>query len=151
MPEQKPGLSRQDYETPEVFLEAIKQRFDITAFTADLAASTSNARAARFFTESDDSLKQDWMAVQEVPSKPMIDLWLNPPFGHIEPWARKCAESVSRKGNVRIFFLTPASVGANWFDRWILPNALVLALRGRLSFDGKAPFPQGLHAVGFWR
>ena len=93
MPAQKPGLSRQDYETPVVFLDAVMQRFDVKAFTADLAASPSNAKAVRFFTEESDSLKQDWTTLHEVPSKPVINLWLNPPFGHIEPWAKKCAES----------------------------------------------------------
>jgi phage N-6-adenine-methyltransferase len=142
MPTQKPGRSKQDYETPTGFLEAVKSRFNISAFACDLAASPNNAKALHYFTEIDDSLKQDWTTLKDTARGPFTNLWLNPPFGHIEPWARKCAVSTREQKNLRIFLLTPASVGANWFAKWVFPDAFVMALQGRLSFDGTAPFPK---------
>jgi hypothetical protein len=67
-------------------------------------------------------------------------LWLNPPFAAIAPWAKKARDS-ARKG-ARIAMLTPASVGANWFDEFVHREALVLALSPRLSFDGKNSYPK---------
>lgn len=132
MPEQKPGRSKQDYETPAEFIEAVKSRLNISRFEVDLAASGNNAKAAVYIDEETNSLEQCW-----------IDwtgpgwAWLNPPFGHIEPWARKCAKS-----GIKIAFLVPAGVGANWFRDWVDGKALVLFLNGRLSFDGIAPYPK---------
>jgi phage N-6-adenine-methyltransferase len=137
MPAQKPGLSKQDYATPIEFIDAVRRRFRIRAFTYDLAASTENTQAKHFFCEEENSLKQDW-------TKLSGPLWLNPPFGHIEPWAEKCKISTRTRGRT-IYFLTPASVGASWFARHVwreCNHAGVLALEGRLSFDGKAPYPK---------
>jgi phage N-6-adenine-methyltransferase len=137
VPAQKPGRSIQNYATPDDFIFAVKRRFGIQEFTYDLAAETENTKARHFFCEEEDSLKQNW----EKLSGP---LWLNPPFGHIEPWAKKCQVSTRTEGRA-IYFLTPASVGASWFARHVwrdCVHAVVLALEGRLSFDGKAPYPK---------
>ena len=43
----------------------------------------------------------------------------------------------------RIFLLTPASIGANWFAEHVYGKAHVLALQGRLTFVGhKQPYPK---------
>ena len=125
MPVQKPGRSVQEVETPIDFMQAVEKRFGKMDF--DLAANPSNAKTFRYFHEGHDSLKQDW-------SKLTGSLWLNPPYGDIEPWAKKCAEH----GNPsrRIFLLTPASIGSNWFQEHIWGHALVLALNPRLTFVG---------------
>jgi phage N-6-adenine-methyltransferase len=132
MPAQKPGMSVQTYATPTDFMAAVELRFGEVEF--DLAASSENAKAFRFFHEGHDSLKQDWTKLRG-------NLWLNPPFRDISPWAEKC--SVSHLHELRqILFLTPASVGANWFRDHVHKKALVLALAPRLSFDGKNPYPK---------
>lgn len=150
MPVQKPGLSKQDYSTPRVFLDAVEKRFGELVF--DLAATYDNTVAPRFFgppglesatmrtanaCRGHDALAQDW-------TKLGGNLWLNPPFGHIDPWAAKCAASTvwSFKPPRKIFFLVPASVGSNWFADHVFNKARVLFLVGRLSFDGKAPYPK---------
>jgi site-specific DNA-methyltransferase (adenine-specific) len=135
----KMPVSIQNYGTPEVFLLAVRRRFVVYDFAYDLAAETENAKAEHFFCEEEDSLAQDWTKIDG-------DLWLNPPFGNISPWAAKCAD-YGRRGTGRLFFLTPASVGANWFAEHIWTScvsgqAMVYALQGRLSFDGKAPYPK---------
>jgi phage N-6-adenine-methyltransferase len=132
MPAQTPGESRQDYGTPGEFIDAVEHRFGVLAH--DLAADAHNTRAAHFFDEARDALVQDWTKLKG-------NLWLNPPFANIAPWAKKCAES-GAPGRL-IFFLTPASTGANWFRDHVFDKALVLLLGGRLTFEGcEDPYPK---------
>lgn len=127
------GNSNQSYATPPDFMSAVEKRFGPIAF--DLAASPHNTKHANYFSERDNSLVQEW---HKIPG----NLWLNPPFDCITPWAQKCAaESIL---GATIFFLVPASVGSNWFRDYCHGHALVLALNGRVSFDGVAPYPKDL-------
>jgi phage N-6-adenine-methyltransferase len=130
------GASKQDYETPLELIEAVKDRFG--EIVLDLAASGHNAKAIQWIDEECDSLKQDW--VQSA--FPHIGglCWLNPPFGNIAPWAKKCAEESAR--GCRIAFLVPASVGANWWRDYVHGKAAVYFLNGRVCFDGVNGFPK---------
>jgi phage N-6-adenine-methyltransferase len=168
MPVQKPGRSIQTYATPEIFIAAVKARFKVKEFAYDLAADADNSKGRHHFCEEEDSLSKDW-------TKLTGDLWLNPPFGHIDPWAEKCKLTHeanhlghgSLRNYARIFFLTPASVGTNWFRDHVhaamrikdsKPRAIgvrVFFLNGRLCFDGKDPYPKdcmltifGVHGLG---
>jgi phage N-6-adenine-methyltransferase len=151
------GKSKQDYGTPKDLLEAVEGRFGKISF--DLAADDENHVAPKYFTEEFSSLEQDWTRLQG-------NLWLNPPFANIEPWANKCFETTGQKGlwwnpHQRIFFLVPASVGSEWYRRWVADKAYVLALSPRLTFVGcKDPYPkdvilaiygQGLRGFDTWR
>lgn len=150
-PIQKPGRSKQDYGTPWAFVRACGHRFGMPSW--DLAASAENRKAPAHWDEAADSLKQDWTRCEGT-------LWLNPPFGDIEPWAEKCALTSSRRRGF-ILLLTPASVGSNWFARHVLGKAVVLGLSPRLTFEGTtAPYPKdlmlsvygfGLHGFDQWR
>lgn len=135
MPIQKPGRSKQDYATPPEFIAAVKSLLDISEFCIDLAADESNAQAIHYYTEEDDALVQDWTEWAWGGW-----CWLNPPFANIEPWAKKCKEAAQR--GVFIAFLVPAAVGSNWFRDHVDTWAHVLLLNGRISFDGKAPYPK---------
>src|SRR5678815_366168 len=119
MPEQKPGRSKQDYQTPPEFIEAVKRRLDIGWFRHDLAASPTNAQAATFYTEQDDSLKQDWHDMDGW-------LWLNPPFSDIGPWVEKAAFESAMGAHIAM--LIPASVGANWWARYVQYSSYQLFL-----------------------
>jgi hypothetical protein len=139
MPLQKPGRSKQDYETPPELLDALAEtRFGRMEF--DLAATPENTKAPRWYgpglsSEGSNSFLADWEQTG------CFNLWLNPPFGHIEPWAKKCAET--KCSTTRIFFLTPASVGARWFEKHVFGKARVLFLGKRLTFVGeKDPYPK---------
>lgn len=143
------GASRQDYATPPDFMAAVTKRFG--EIDVDLAASRENAKAFRFITEDMDSLQEPWHNHGGL-------LWLNPPFDDIAPWAAKCASEAEL--GARILFLTPASVGANWFAQHVHGRAHVIALNGRMSFDGKAPYPKdcilsvfgfGVNGFSVWR
>lgn len=131
------GSSRQDFGTPVEFVEAVVRRFGPLAW--DLAASPENKKAPNFLHEGHDSLSVRWanLAGNEL-------LWLNPPFANIAPWAQKCLYESDRSlgGGAHILFLVPAAVGANWWARSVHEKALVHFLNGRLSFDGKNPYPK---------
>lgn len=134
MPIQKPGRSKQDYETPDNFIEAFNWRFD--AIDWDLAASKENTRGEFFFDEASNSLTQKW---EECAG----NLWLNPPFTKIGVWAKKCADTAIREPTSRIFLLVPASVGSDWYRDFVEPYAYVLGLNPRLTFKGcNDPYPK---------
>lgn len=154
MPPQMRGVSKQDYATPRDFLSAVENRFGFIHF--DLAASKKNARVGRFYSKKDDSLVQDWARTDGRHH------FLNPEFANIDPWAAKCAETNYEGTDKILSFLTPASVGADWFRDYVHGKALVLALNGRLCFDGIDLYPKdcmlsvfGLGVTGFevwdWR
>lgn len=135
MPQQKPGRSKQTVETPADFLLAVTRRFG--RLDLDLAATEQNKKAPRCFTTEQDSLRQDWGRCRG-------NLWLNPPYGNIGQWAKKCADDGGTEAR-RILFLVPASVGANWYFDHVHGQALVLALSPRLKFVGHSnPYPKDL-------
>lgn len=119
--------SRQDYITPPDFIAAVQNRFG--SINCDLAASKENAHGPMWIDKDHDSLSEQvsWHKIPGI-------LWLNPPFSDITPWAEKCASEGSR--GAKILFLTPASVGSNWFMNFVFPFAHVLFLNGRIKFVG---------------
>jgi phage N-6-adenine-methyltransferase len=151
MPRQKRGESRQDYATDRSFIDAVQARFGELSF--DLAAIADNTVVpGAYFDEQRNSLSQSWHLISGV-------LWLNPPFSNIAPWARKCA--LEARQGARILFLTPASVGSDWFEKHVHRHAFVLALTSRLRFVGaKDPYPkdcmlsvygQGINGFDTWK
>jgi phage N-6-adenine-methyltransferase len=131
------GRSRQDYGTPWEFIRAVVDRFG--PLDHDLAASEKNAKASTFYDEASDSISKDWGRAH-----PTGNLWLNPPFAYIEPWANKCEFESNRRHGL-IFLLTPASIGTEWFAKYVHRKALVLALSPRLTFEGTDdPYPKDL-------
>lgn len=146
-------MSKQDYGTPWEFIRAVEHRFGPIA--CDLAASAENAKAPLFIDESRNSMSVAWSAEQ-----PTGNLWLNPPFADIMPWAAKAqAESARRAG--LILMLTPASIGSEWFRWYVNAHAFVLGVGPRLTFEGcHDPYPKdcmlsvfgmGLRGFDVWR
>jgi phage N-6-adenine-methyltransferase len=139
------GKSKQDYHTPWDFIHACEKKF-MGKMIIDLAASAENAKAPVFFTEAQDSLSIPW---HKQPREFHQWFWLNPPFDNIAPWAKKCAEE-STKG-AAILFLTPASVGSNWFRDFVYPHAEVHGLNGRIQFVGADdPYPKDCILSAFY-
>jgi phage N-6-adenine-methyltransferase len=128
------GQSKQDYATPPNFMSAVANRFGRISF--DLAASADNTKSKNYFSKEQNSLVQDWHKIHRS------WLFLNPPFDNIAPWAEKCAAESSL--GAHILFLVPASIGSNWFAQHVFKKSLVLALNGRICFDGIAPYPKDL-------
>ncbi len=140
MPAQKPGRSKQDYQTPPEFIRATHKKLGIEYFHVDLAATPENKQGLLWFgPESDyytDSLSDDCDWAVCAPWS-----WLNPPYGNINPWVRK-AWATTSTSDAKIAMLVPASVGSNWWRDWVHNKAHIILLNGRLSFDGKSPFPK---------
>lgn len=134
--------SKQDYATPPEFMAAVRSRFGRIIY--DLAADSTNSQCGDFyFSKEQDAFQFDWHKIGiDDGSRERGFLWLNPEFGNIEPWAKKCAEEM--KLGARILFLVPASVDSKWYWKHVAPYASVLALKQRICFDGKNPFPKGL-------
>jgi phage N-6-adenine-methyltransferase len=157
VPQQKPARSVQDVATPRDFLDAVERRFGPIAL--DLAANAGNSvKGNKYFGPGStlgctDSLGCDWTTYGGL-------LWLNPPYGDLTTWAKKCAEERAR--GARIALLAPASTGSIWFAEHVWPHAYVLLLRPRLTFVGHtAPYPKdlmlalyepgGLRGIDLWR
>lgn len=135
-PTVKRHKSNQGYGTPPEFIRACEAHFH-RRVEFDLAANEANTKATRFFSEADDALTEHWTCLVSAAGV----CWLNPPFGDVAPWAKKCAKEASR--GVPILLLTPASVGANWFRDHIHGKAAVHALNGRIQFVGATdPYPK---------
>lgn len=144
MPAQKPHRSDQEKATPRDFVRAVEKRWGVMDF--DLAADFANTVCPDFFSKEEDSLQQDWVKLHG-------NLWLNPEFGQIEPFAEKACETFIRKIQLsftktrkdRLFMLTPASIGSVWFAEHVHHHALVLGIRPRLVFIGEEdPYPKDL-------
>src|ERR1700749_1802714 len=148
MPKQKPTESRQDYETPGDFLDAVKKTW-VVDFDVDLACS--------YPTQTDMSLPDNRKAPLGL-AYPTVDsltvdwasnygdcvCWLNPPFKHADDFAAKCAHEIQGfTDSGMIFLLTPASVSSNWYHDHCWRKALTYALRPRIVFVGETdPFPK---------
>lgn len=135
-PQQKPGRSKQDYQTPPEFIALVKRRFGIEAFDCDLAASAANAQAENYLTEADDALIAPTWSFGRGWN------WLNPPYGNLSPWLSKAwYEHVHHETHTMV--LLPASPGANWWRDWVHHKAHVVFLNGRLTFVGETgPYPK---------
>jgi phage N-6-adenine-methyltransferase len=133
-PIQKPHRSKQDYQTPKEFLDAVRCRLGIEDFLLDVAADTKNAVAPMFYDEATDGLKQSWNMGNGW-------TWCNPPYSNISPWVAKAFKETVSNG-AKTAMLIPASVGANWWRDYVHEMAHVIFLNGRISFDGIAPYPK---------
>lgn len=138
MPQQRPGRSKQDYQTPPEFIAALKLRLAIDNFSIDLAATVENRVALFHYDEGMDALadRNSW--------NPAPGGWafLNPPYSNIAPWVAKAYREGGAFG-AHIAMLVPASTGANWWRDYVHRKAHVLFLNGRLTFVGATgPYPK---------
>lgn len=115
------------WETPQAFFDELNREF---GFQADVCALPENAKCDTFYTPEQDGLTREWTGV----------CWCNPPYGRkIGEWVKKAAES-----NATVVMLLPARTDTKWFHDYILPNAEIRFIKGRLKFGGSknsSPFP----------
>lgn len=117
-------------------------RFDaaLGPFTLDVAASDRNAKCARYFTFTQDGLRQSW-ADERV--------WCNPPYSRIGAWIEKAWREHERTTGIAM--LLPANrTEQGWWQHHVEPHRdredstlRVLFLPGRMRFI--AP---GAHSIG---
>ncbi len=128
--------------TPHDFFKSCVEEFG--EFDLDPAATADNAKADRFFTESDDGLNQEWIG--EL-------VWLNPPYGRVIPkWIDKALQEFDKGNAKKIVMLLPARTDTRWFWSFFeRPDVETRFIKGRLKFGGSktaAPFPSCLVIVG---
>lgn len=141
MPRQKPGRSRQCYATPLGFIRAVEAYFGQLDF--DLAATPKNAKADQYFTRRQNALTRVWEPKH-------YHFWLNPPYSHLAPWAKKCSETKLHYSGW-ILLLVPASVSSNWFRDHVVGKATVYFLSPRLCFLRDEPYPKDLALIEYKR
>lgn len=135
-PKQKPGKSEQTVCTPQEFIEAVRRKFGHLRW--DLACNDTNSVADIGVTEEMDSFTIPWNRCGGIK-------WLNPPFGKIEPWVKKASEECTSRHDQPLLILVPASVGSNWYAKYVYPFATTWALSPRIKFTGHATaFPKDL-------
>ena len=153
MPAQKPGKSEQVVATPWELIDAVEKRFKRLCF--DLAATHGNVKVRfpsrgktidqSYFNRGQDSLSQEWFRLKG-------NLWLNPPFGDIAPWAKKCAATGLSNHGLAVLFLIPASVGSNWWAEHVDKKADVYFLSPRVTFVGhSSSYPKDLALCRYHR
>lgn len=144
-PRQGVDLNGGVYISPLDFLQKVNSIFPIGF---DLAADASNNAPFRldgstgdFFSASDDALKGNWPRTYNNKSDQMWS-WLNPPYGNIAPWARKCAAEAAL--GARVLLLVPQGT-QKWAMDHCQGNALELRIDGRLTFEGQSgSYPKDL-------
>ena len=131
------------WETPQKLFDELDAEFH---FTLDAAASDENHKCARYFTQNDDGLRQNWGGET---------VFCNPPYGSKETglWTEKCCREGQKPGTT-VVLLIPARTDRASFHDYILGKAEIRFLRGRLKFEldgkpmGTAPFPS---MIAIWR
>lgn len=116
---------RGDWKTPRWLFDKYNEIYE---FTLDAAASAENALCENYFDKETDALKQDWKG----------SVWCNPPYGRdLWKWVKKAAES-----KATVVMLLPARTSTGWFHDYVLDNARIDFILGRLKFDdGDWPAP----------
>lgn len=84
-----------------------------------------------------DAFKWSWSLVHRDYGPGL--LWLNCEFSDVTPWAQKCQLEAAQGAHIAL--LTPM-VMTDWYVRYVAGSADVYQLSGRVSFDGKHPFPK---------
>jgi phage N-6-adenine-methyltransferase len=123
-----------EWATPPEFFAALAARFG--GFDLDPCATAENAKCPRFFTRSDNGLRQPWTG----------KVYCNPPYGRqIAAWLRKAWEAAQTTAEL-VVCLVPARTDTAWWHEWATRGEIEF-LRGRLRFGGApsgAPFPSAL-------
>lgn len=122
-----------EWETPPELFAELDAEF---GFTLDPCATPANAKCARFYTEEQDGLAQDWSGER---------VFMNPPYGReVYAWTRKAREEAAR--GALVVGLLPASTDLAWWHEDVVGHAEVRYIRGRVRFLTGGPY----RASGFF-
>ncbi len=103
------------------------RRFDnVFRFKLDPCAVEKTAKCKIFFTPKTDGLKQQWHKIGNA--------FVNPPFSkELYIWVKK-SYLESKKGIV-VVMLIPARTDTRAWHDFIFPNARILFIKGRITFE----------------
>lgn len=128
----------EEWGTPHEIFAALDAEFH---FSLDPCATTANARCPKFFTKTEDGLKQDWCGER---------VFMNPPYGKfIAQWMRKARTEAGR--GALVVCLVHARTDTRWWHDHVEGIAdEVRFVKGRLKFQksglrpSPAPFPSAI-------
>lgn len=127
-----------EWETPQYVFDALHKEFD---FTLDVCATPDNAKCEKYFTIKEDGLKQPWKG----------RCWMNPPYGRdISAWVEKAVQSQMTTAEL-VVGLLPVRADTKWFHHFVLPNAEIRFIKGRLKFGGFKAGAAFASMVCVWR
>ncbi len=92
--------------SPEVFAP-LQERF---GFTLDVAASSHNAKCARFLSIEDDGLSKPWTGER---------VWCNPPYSSIEPWLEKAWLEWAHGAELIVMLLPANRTEQGWWQEHV--------------------------------
>lgn len=125
-----------EWQTPPELFKKLDDEFH---FQLDAAATKENALCENFFTQEQDSLKQDWASYGRI--------FVNPPYGRVISQFVEKAYLESRKGCV-VVMLIPARTDTKFFYDYCMKAAEIRFIKGRVKFKNpnvvksfSAPFP----------
>ena len=123
------------WETPVEFYRELNKRFN---FTLDPCCTPSTAKCAKYFTEDDDGLNQDWSGET---------VFMNPPYGRsIGKWIEKAYTS-SRSEGTTVVCLIPSRTDTKYWHKYCMKAHEIHFVKGRLKFGtstNSAPFPSAV-------
>lgn len=110
-----------EWGTPPELFKTLDDEFH---FTLDACASPENAKVARYFSEAQNGLEQDWGRDR---------VFMNPPYGkEIYAWTKKARESAA--AGALVVGLLPASTDLRWWHDDVQGHAEYRFIRGRVRF-----------------
>lgn len=122
-----------EWATPKDLFDDLNKEFE---FTLDPCADHTNHKCSKYYTITDDGLKQDWEGER---------VFCNPPYGRrVGEWVEKCFQEVYCGKCPLAVMLLFAKTDTKWFHRYIYNKAEIRFLKGRIRFGNQqndAPFP----------
>lgn len=129
------------WSTPPEFFAAVDR---LCRFELDAAASEDNALCARYWTEEDDGLSQEWKG----------RVFVNPPYSKVRYWTRKAAAEFECGNADLVVMLVPVRTSTRWWQNAVKSEAQVAYVPNRLYFTsdkgvtGRAGFDSALLCWG---
>lgn len=123
-----------EWGTPRALFDALNAEF---RFDLDPCASAINAKCARFFTQEDNGLFQDWGGSR---------VFVNPPYSASADWLKKAYEESREPGTV-VVVLIPCRTDTKYFHDFCMKADEIRLIKGRLKYNDSlqsAPFPSAL-------
>ena len=127
---------KQDWATPQVFVDAVLEHLDLDGFDLDVCATSESTKCPAWYSEDSDGLEQPWWGT----------VWCNPPYAEVEDWFNKANHEILRGGTwhvrplERVVMLVPARTDTSWFhDVALKLAAQVILIKHRIYFEGGNP------------
>lgn len=125
-----------EWGTPQAFFDIFDSVFE---FKLDAAASASNKKCRKYYSEKNSALDADW--IEKLKKGDAV--WINPPYSLTKEFVEKAIEQHDEY-KFDIVMLVASRTDTEWFYRALDVAKQVFFIKGRLKFEGAengAPFP----------